>query len=176
MENSFFSGSENLYKYLVSIGILLLVLTIYYPLQQKQDLEILKINLESDLKILNKDIKENKQNVDNLLKHLKDKNIKSDEKRKVFSTIKSKQKENEINEIKTNSKLEEIKNREYYIGLYKNLFWISIIVSIILIVFGFFRWIIAKKNEDKKLDCETKLLELKLKLEQEEYDRTHPET
>lgn len=57
MENNFFSGSENLYKYLVTIGILMLVLTIYYPLKEKQELEILKINLKSELRVLNLEIK-----------------------------------------------------------------------------------------------------------------------
>ncbi len=58
METSFFSGSENLYKYLVTIGLLLIVLTVIYPLKEKQDLEILKITLEKDAKALSYKIKE----------------------------------------------------------------------------------------------------------------------
>lgn len=64
--SNFFAGSENLYKYLVSIGMLLIVLTVYYPLKEKQELEILKIKLEEDVQVLNFKIKENQTNVLNL--------------------------------------------------------------------------------------------------------------
>ena len=49
METSFLSGSENLYKYLVSVGILLIVLTVFYPLKEKQNIEIKTIGLEKEL-------------------------------------------------------------------------------------------------------------------------------
>lgn len=51
METSFFSGSENLYKYLVTVGTLIIVLTVYYPLKEKQELEVLSIKIENDLQI-----------------------------------------------------------------------------------------------------------------------------
>ena len=53
METSFLSGSENLYKYLVSIGLLLIVLTVFYPLKEKQDLEVSRISIEKEALILN---------------------------------------------------------------------------------------------------------------------------
>ena len=174
MENSFFSGSENLYKYLVSIGILMLVLTIYYPLKQKQDLEILKLNLESEMQVLNLEIKENKENLEDLETTLNEKTISLEEKRENLSEIKLKHKENEINQLKTKAKMDEISSRKKYIKIYDKLFWIASITGIILVVFGFLRWISAKRTEDKKLKLETDLLDLKYKTEKEEYDRNHP--
>lgn len=174
MENSFFSGSENLYKYLVSIGILMLVLTIYYPLKQKQDLEVLKLNLESDMKVLNLEINENKKKVEFLENAILDKTISLVEKKKNLDEIKLKQKENEINQVKSKAKIDEIASRTKYIKIYDRLFWIASIAGIILILFGFVRWISAKRNEDKKLKLETDLLELKYKTEKEEYDKNHP--
>ena len=55
METSFLSGSENLYKYLVSIGLLLIVLTVFYPLKEKQDLEVSRITAANYLNTLAKD-------------------------------------------------------------------------------------------------------------------------
>ena len=72
--SNFFAGSENLYKYLVSIGMLLIILTVYYPLKEKQELEILKIKLEEDVQILNFNIKENQINILNLQDRVKQNN------------------------------------------------------------------------------------------------------
>ena len=47
METSFLSGSENLYKYLVSVGLLLMVMTVFYPLKEKQEIERIKTDRES---------------------------------------------------------------------------------------------------------------------------------
>ena len=173
MESNFFSGSENLYKYLVSIGILMLVLTIYYPLKQKQELELLKLNLQSDLTVLNLELKDNKKKVDDLTIHINDKKISTEEKKKILTEIKNKQKENEINQIKSDCKMQEINSRQYYISLYTKLFWITTILGIALVFFGFYKWIIAKKVEDKKSKFETDILEIKYKNDKEEYERNH---
>ncbi len=63
MENSFFSGSENIYKYLVTIGILMIAMTVYYPLREKQNLEIEEIKLNCKIESLALKIQENKKNI-----------------------------------------------------------------------------------------------------------------
>lgn len=157
MDKNFFGGSENLYKYLVSIGILLVVLSIYYPLKQKQELEVLKISLHSELEILNFEIKENKERIENY------KNVKKKDDN-ILQDIKKKHKENKINDIKTGNKIKEIENKENYITIYNRLFWCSIIVGIGLIIFGFCRWLKAKKIEDRKLELEKDILEEELRI------------
>ncbi|PZU26745.1 MAG: hypothetical protein DI622_00065 [Chryseobacterium sp.] len=165
MESNFFSGSENLYKYLVTIGILMLVLTIYYPLKEKQELEILKINLKSELKVLNLEIKDNNKSVNELTKYVTQKNISESEKNKLFSEISQNQKANEIKQIKADGKLVEIKNRDKYINIYDNLFWAFIVTGSGFIVFGFFKWYNSKKVDDSKCEIEVELLKLKLEEE-----------
>ncbi|WP_265131240.1 hypothetical protein [Chryseobacterium oranimense] len=169
MESNFFSGSENLYKYLVSIGILMLVLTIYYPLKEKQELEILKIKLESEQKVLNFEIKDNKKNLDDLIKNINKKNIEPFQKEKLLLEISQKQKNNEIKQINADGKIVELENREKYICVYDRLFWIFIIVGSGLVIFGFFKWYKSKKIDDKKSEIETDILELKLSQEQQQH-------
>ncbi len=38
---------------MVTMGLLLMVLTVYYPLKEKQELEIITVNLRNDVKTLN---------------------------------------------------------------------------------------------------------------------------
>ena len=66
METSFLSGSENLYKYLVSVGLLLMVMTVFYPLKEKQEIEISTIKLEKEVLKLNFKIKDNYKKVKEL--------------------------------------------------------------------------------------------------------------
>lgn len=172
MESNFFSGSENLYKYLVTIGILMLVLTIYYPLKEKQELEILKINLKSELKVLNLEIKDNNKNVIELTKYITQKNISESQRSKLFLEISQNQKANEIKQIKADGKLIEIKNRDKYINIYDNLFWAFILTGSAFILFGFFKWYNSKKVDDSKCELEVELLKLKLEEERLRQNNT----
>lgn len=174
MESNFFSGSENLYKYLVTIGILMLVLTIYYPLKEKQELEILRINLKSELKVLNLEIKDNNKNVNELTKYVTQKNISETQKNKLFLEISQNQKTNEIKQIKADGKLVEIKNRDKYIKIYDNLFWVFIFTGSVFIVVGFIKWYNSKKVDDSKCKIEVELL--KLKLEEERLRQSNSST
>lgn len=162
MESNFFSGSENLYKYLVSIGILMLVLTIYYPLKEKQDLEILKVSLESELKVLHFEIMENKKNLNELTKIIGKKDIDPSQKRKMFFEISEKQKSHEIKQINYDGKILELKSRSKYIDIYDRLFWIFIVAGSGLVIFGFYKWYRSKKVDDNKSEIEVEILKLKL--------------
>lgn len=172
MESNFFSGSENIYKYLVSIGILMLVLTIYYPLKEKQNLEILKISLESEIKVLNFEIKKNVKNVDDLKKYLHQKNTNSSEARKFYSQIDNKQKANQLKQIIIKGKIVEIENRQKYIDIYDKLFWTFILSGALLVLFGFFNWYKSKKIDDEKCEIELKILKSKLAKELENNNST----
>ncbi|EJL64980.1 hypothetical protein [Flavobacterium sp. CF136] len=155
MENSFFSGSENLYKYLVTVGILLITLTVYYPLKEKQELEILTIKIKNELKILEFKINDNKKNVDIL------KNAKSGITSSSLILIQKSQYENSINQISCENKFLELESRKFYIIIYGIVFWLFFPLGVFLIFYGFKKW-----NSTKKIDDEIRALEKK-KLEVE---------
>ncbi|MFY7846922.1 hypothetical protein [Chryseobacterium gambrini] len=162
METSFFSGSENLYKYLVSIGILMLVLTIYYPLKEKQSLEILKIELLKELKTIEYSVTKNENKAILLSKKVSKNEIDENQKSQYLQEIKTKQIENEINKIKADAKLEEIETRNNYIIYYNIIIWIFAPLGLFLVVYGFLNWRKSKKNDDEKATIEKDLLKLTL--------------
>lgn len=163
--SNFFAGSENLYKYLVSIGILLIVLTVYYPLKEKQELEILKIKLEEDIQVLNFKIKENQTNVLNLRVRIeqKDTDIES------LNAIAKINYDNHIKHIECKQKYSEIKARQNYIKLYNIILWIFLPTGVIITLFGFIRWYNVKQVDDKMAKLNLK----KLQLEVEQLERNH---
>ena len=162
MESSFFSGSENLYKYLVTIGLLLIVMTVYYPLKEKQDLEILTIKIENDLKTLNYKIQENSKNVVVLRKIIaKDGN--SPETNSMLGELDKLNQENNLNQLEAERKYSEIKTRRRYITIYNWMFWIFFPIGILLTVFGFIKWKKAKMYDDNILKLENEKLELEVK-------------
>lgn len=161
METSFFSGSENLYKYLVTIGLLLIVLTVAYPLREKQELEILKITLENDAKTLSYKIKENNKNIA-ILKELINKNGNSEDNLKTLAEIDKRNQENNLSQINSEKKLSEIEIRTKYIRYYNLMFWIFFPIGIVLSIFGFIKWKNAKKNDDQKQQFEVEKLRLEV--------------
>lgn len=161
METSFFSGSENLYKYLVTMGLLLIVLTVYYPLKEKQELEIKAITLENEVKTLNHTIQENQKNVKQLQQFIK-KNGKTHEATEQLNEIEKLNNQNHINQIQTESKYFEIQVRKRYIRLYNIMFWVFFPVGILLTIFGFIKWKSAKKFDDNILKLENEKLEIEV--------------
>ena len=155
MENSFFSGSENLYKYLVTVGILLIVLTVYYPLKEKQDLEVLSIKTKNDLKILEFKIDQNEKEVANFSKRKEGIAI------NIAERLRKIQFENKIQQIELENKVCELQTRDSYIALYRIIFWIFFPVGIVLIIYGFIKW-----HKSKRIDDDIRKLE-KIKLEKE---------
>jgi hypothetical protein len=162
METSFFSGSENLYKYLVTVGTLLVMLTVYYPLKEKQELEILSLKVKNELQILSCKLDENKKELDNFKKSNSDKNISKELKRINFEKIKEVNLQNSINQLTIENKNNEINCRKVYINIYNFVFWIFFPVGIFLIVFGFIKWNRTKKVDDKILELEKSKLELEV--------------
>lgn len=162
METSFFSGSENLYKYLVTIGTLLIVLTVYYPLKEKQELEILTIKIKNELLIINCKLEDNKKELENFKKTNNDKSISIDNKRKAFLKIKEIDAKNRINQLSIENKNEELICRKSYINIYNIVFWIFFPIGIFLIIFGFIKWNKVKKLDDDILELEKNKLELEV--------------
>lgn len=156
MENSFFSGSENLYKYLVTVGILLVVMTVYYPLKEKQDLEVLSIKIKNELSILNYRIESNKKEI-NRIKSNPQIATSAD-----LATIKKNHIENEINQISCENKSSELNARNSYTKIYNVIFWIFFPLGIFLIVYGFLKWNRTKKLDDEILELEKKKLEIEI--------------
>lgn len=171
MESNFFSGSENLYKYLVSIGILMLVLTIYYPLKEKQSLEILKIELLSELKTIEYSVDENEKKAINLSNRVNKNEINESQKTIFLSEIKKAQNENELNKIKADAKVEEIETRNNYITYYNIIIWIFAPLGLFLVIYGFVNWRKSKINDDAKSQIEKELLDLKLQKESREIQQ-----
>lgn len=157
METNFLSGSENLYKYLVSVGLLLVVLTVFYPLKEKQEIQIETICLEKDLAVLNHKIKDNYSRVQSLKKDSTNRNI------EIIKVIEKLNFENHISQIKAENKRTEINERNIHISLYDKLFWIFFPIGVILIVFGFFKWLNSKKTDDAILSLEKQIKELEVK-------------
>lgn len=155
METNFLSGTENLYKYLVSVGMLLVVIALLYPLKEKQTIEIESIYLERDLAVLNHNIKENHTKVELIKKN----KINAD----VIVSIEKLNSENQISQIKAENKLIEITERRKQVALYMTIFSVFLPFGMYLIGFGFYKWYCSKKTDDEilNLEKEIKILEIK---------------
>lgn len=165
--SNFFAGSENLYKYLVSIGMLLIVLTVYYPLKEKQELEILKIKLEEDVQILNFRIKENQINILNLQDRVEQNNTDIES----LNAIEKINHDNHINHIEYKQKYSEIIARQSYIKLYNMLFWIFLPTGVIITLFGFIRWYRVKRIDDKMVKLNYRKLQFEVNLLEQNHNR-----
>lgn len=159
------SGSDNLWKYLFTVGILLIFISIYYPLQKSEEINLEIIELNTDSQILNKKIEYLEKEVSELKYSLKKSNF-------VIDSLSLKNWETEINKIqgelidninvaKERTKelqLEIIKNqgKENYINelqkqsnFYKGFFRIGIIIGFIMVIIGLYKWTIASFVSDQ---------------------------
>lgn len=169
METSFISGSENLYKYLVSIGILMIILSIFYPLKEKQELEIVKINTKKEALALNFQINEVNKEVQKLKNQTND--IDREALKKMLDEIEDLHIQNQLSQYELEKKYEEIEARTRHIRLYHWLFWISLPVGILFLIYGFIKWLKSKTIDDQILELEKRNLELtNKKLEREDNE------
>jgi len=137
-------------------------MTVYYPLKEKQSIEILSISLEKEALILNYEIKTNKKRLDEI-KSLKLDENNSGRLRDNIKEIEGIHFKNNKNQIALEKKYEEIKIRKKHIKLYSILFWFFFPVGIGLTIFGFVKWLNAKKTDDKKSELDKDKLELEVK-------------
>jgi len=63
-----FSGSDNLFKYLFLGGFGMIILSLFYPLQKKQELEIERITYEKEVDLFQIEINTLNKNIDNFEK------------------------------------------------------------------------------------------------------------
>lgn len=154
-------SSENLYKYMVTMGLLLMVLTVYYPLKEKQELEIITVNLRNDVKTLNLSIIQNKNDVE-LIKGLLDKQGHSKENNSRLIEIEKLNKQNQVNQLQTESKYSELIIRKKYISIYNYMFIIFFPLGILLTIYGFVKWKKSKKYDDNILKLENEKLEIEV--------------
>lgn len=162
METSFLSGSENLYKYLVSVGLLLMVLTVFYPLKEKQEIEIETIKLEKEVLKLNFKIKDNHKKVKEL-KELKKKNDTLNLNGIYVNKLDDINLENNLNQFELEKKNDEIKKRVKHIKLYNLLFWIFFPLGLFLAFYGFLKWLKSKKTDDAISNLDKRLKELEVR-------------
>lgn len=105
-----FTGSDNLFKFLFLAGLFLLVLSLVYPLEKRNELEIEIINVNKETDILNNQISVLKDEVSNLSQKVEKINSTLDSLVSLRSNVNTSQ----LNSI--NSKVEKIKddfNLEY---------------------------------------------------------------
>lgn len=163
MENSFFSGSENLYKYLVSIGLLMIVLSIYYPLKESQDLQVMRIKLKSEFNAISHEIDQNQKKVDELKIDIKSGKLSESVKHTKTIEIRNKTNLIIIKQIRSQANLEEVETRRWYVIIYLVLVVLFLPTGVILTWWGFKNWKKAKKNEDEKSDLEKQLLQIQVR-------------
>jgi preprotein translocase subunit Sss1 len=64
--SSLFAGVDNLFKFLFIGGLVMLMTSMFYPLQKEQELEIEINNYNQEVKLLNRDLGELKTDINNL--------------------------------------------------------------------------------------------------------------
>ena len=173
------SSAENLYKFLFINGTILVILSMFYPLQQKNEIKIKTIEYNKNVEILNFKISNQKSTVLNFRR--KSKNIlffldsisnnrnketnliiekKKIEYNKELDSIKSIQKQIKLNDIKLNSeknKITELKNQAETYSNYSTFFFI---IGSIFFVIGIIGWSKATQVLDKIKKQELKKIEL----------------
>lgn len=142
METNLLPNSENLYKYLVSIGLILMISTVYYPLRERQELELLTIQLEFELRSLSYEINENQKNLLSLLDN--------NNNQLTLTEIDNLNKRNNLKQIELERKVEERKLRKFYIKAYSYLFFVFFPLGILLTIYGFYKWKIIEDKSHKK--------------------------
>lgn len=170
MESNFFSGSENLYKYLVSIGLLMVVFSIYYPQNERQILLISTVNIRAEQKAMAYEIDINQKYVNQIKDQLKDKKIDSLSHKKLLAQAREATDRIMYKQLKLDGKVAEVEVRESYITFYKWVVIFAIPVGLFLMFWGFFKWRIARKNEDSICELEKTLLELQIDREKASRD------
>jgi len=167
-----FGNTDNLFKFLFSGGILLVVLSIIYPLQKKQEVE-LEINahnektklLNNEIKCLDKDVKSFRKEtdicfiqLDSLKKLRNNSNYKiisnqiakvKDDYNRNFITLKDKENELLIKKINLEFDKSRIKILNKHLNLYKRYSSWLLTVGILLSIIGLFFWSISTHRSEK---------------------------
>lgn len=163
------SGSDNLWKYLFTVGVFLIAISILYPLKQSETIDLRIIDLYTDSKSLDQKIKHLKEDSETFnsylniatkelesLKSIKNQtktltrisNIESEiaSERK---TIKNKIRELQLLVIENQGKEDYIVELKKHSKNYKKFFYLGFILGSILLLWGLFKWLMATIASDK---------------------------
>lgn len=164
-----YSGTENLYKFMLICGLALISLALVYPLQKQQVLEIENNLYKKDSTILNEQIKLLEFKVDKVfesrpflkkeidsLSSLKvfDQNLIEQKKKVYFNQVKSLREERnnlKIKQIASEFQSKKIQIINGHISKYRNYTKLMTISGLILTFIGLVKWWIRSKLYDKKL-------------------------
>lgn len=163
------SGSDNLWKYLFTVGVLLIAISIFYPLKQSETIDLKIIDLYTDSKRLEQKIKHLKEDNVTFNNYLNIATKEVDSLRTLknqatillrISTIETeiasekKMIKNKIRELQLliienqgkENYIVELKNQSYK---YKKFFYLGVILGIILLLLGLYKWLMATTASDK---------------------------
>lgn len=160
---SLLTGSENLYKYSFIGGLGLIIISLFYPLNKKYELECQKDLYHKEIKLVNLDIGELKNDVAKLNSHInefsnaidsapsvKAKNAIKDSLNKRFNLILLKRKELSVKQIQieyNNDRIKTLSNSIIDLTQYQGAF---VVIGSIFTLFGFCGWFLLMLKEHKK--------------------------
>lgn len=178
---SLFSGSDNLFKYIFTAGVVLILVSLVYPLQKKQEIELQINSYNKDVEVLNKNIanikkfisqanQDSKFVLDSLtkLKALKDKNVDKGTHAKLSGIIKSikekynlaykelekQQSEIEVSAIIYKHERKKIELLESHVKTYESYFNWFLWVGILSTIIGLAFWTRSTTKKEKLLTLE----------------------
>lgn len=110
MLSNFFTGTENLFKLLFVNGILIILIGLFYPLQKRDELELKIIEYNSNVSLLNRDIKELYSQSDLLKTEIKQDLVKNKGKKNNSPELKKKSVELKAKIFEQDKKVIQIEN------------------------------------------------------------------
>ncbi len=163
------SGSDNLWKYIFTVGVLLIALSILYPLKQSEIIDLQIIDLNTNSKSLVLKIKHLKEDIAAFSKYLSIatqdldslKMLKNQS--SVLSKISSIESEIALERKVIQNKIRELqllvienKGKEDYIielqkhsGNYRIYFYLGFVFGAVLLLWGIYKWLMATIASDK---------------------------
>jgi hypothetical protein len=181
--NELLPSTDNFFKYLLTIGLLLIVFTIMYPIQKQKEVDLEILNYNSSVDILNLRIVSLEKNVTDLektkvtmqleldsLKQLKE--TLSPDKAKVIESIRVEKKEEFdrlkkdlinvadsllVGRINVDNTKEKIKKLNSYFSFFVTYKIVFLVVGIFFSFFGFRYWIASAYLEELKKGKELQL-------------------
>lgn len=162
-------GSDNLWKYLFTVGVLLISLSIFYPLRKSEEINLKIIELKTDSELIAKKIDHLKKDQMSFEKYLELSGKEIDSlKIRQDSIDANNQIKNILNEISQEKKIVKDKIRELEVLIISNFgkesyirelksqserynlyFALGLWVGIILVIVGLLKWIVATIASDK---------------------------
>ena len=146
-------NGDNLFKYCFTLGLVMLVFALIYPLEKSHQIEIEVINQNKEASLLTNEINNLKKSIDKLEEDIKtmlsaDKSIdKNIAQKKVFQinsdyqVIEKNKNDLRMKSIVLDFNYRRIKTLETQAKTFSKFSWVMIIVGISLAIFGFIYWV-----------------------------------